>query len=741
MAPPNTNQTGTGTPANTNTIAPARSNSTPVIIPVPALTISNGMFSTLANDSKFANLSLSKDNWPKWSQKIKQVTEMSELDEYLLGTVLEPDVTVDAASYRNWKGNNKKLIGFLKAFVEDSEISFLATDDAKIVWDNLVNRHEKQGPITQVRLIQEVLSISYAKDVSAWSATTDRIRDLCDRIFAQTVPTKDVLFMVAMLSALERDADHIRSEMTSYYISNKTADSKALSERVEQEIVYKTRRENGSDVALTMQTNGRRNQKLSTKVCTNPICPNPNGHLGTDCWEKGGAMEGKRDEVLAKRATARDERNAKSKKDTGGATASGIRRDKSGRAYIIDSVSGQAILLASADDAPAAETALAAISSTTSGNGFYESMSKADKFEYDALLVEDHSASVNWHESRKDVCADAFLASSLNTNSRTALSLHAGPFILDSGATIHISPDASDFFDLKPIPPRTIKGIGGSSISATGIGKIRLRVAKGLEITLDPALFVPEASVRLISVFILGSGPQKLISHFDGDGCWLTNKSGATVASGKISAMGKHLYTLNMGTPLVEHSFIATRVPDIETWHLRLGHVNYKSIVEMSDNGMVKGMHVNLSFAPPKCQPCILGKQTKTPVPKKREGARVKGALDIVYIDLTGPQPVQSASGFSYVMNLIDDATSFTYTYLLPLKSSAIRVLKEWVLLAERETGRTVGSFNIDNGELKSVEFIEFCASRGIKTRWTAPSTSAQNGRVERFHYTQFNSA
>src|SRR5882762_2116861 len=219
------------------------------------------------------------------------------------------------------------------------------------------------------------------------------------------------------------------------------------------------------------------------------------------------------------------------------------------------------------------------------------------------------------------------------------------------------------------------------------------------------------------------------------------NTSGATVACGKVSAMGKRLYTLEITSPLVEHSFIATRVPDIETWHRRLGHVNYKSIIDMLDNGMVKGMHVNLSSAPPKCQSCILGKQTKTPVPKKREGARAEGVLDVVYIDLTGPQRVQSASGFNYVMNIIDDATLYVYTYLLALKSLAIKVLKEWVLLAERETGKKVGSFNIDNGELKSIEFVEFCASRGIKTRWTAPSTSAQNGRVERFHYTQFNSA
>jgi len=116
----------------------------------------------------------------------------------------------------------------------------------------------------------------------------------------------------------------------------------------------------------------------------------------------------------------------------------------------------------------------------------------------------------------------------------------------------------------------------------------------------------------------------------------------------------------------------------------------------MSNNGMVKGMHVNLTSAPPKCQSCILGKDTKTPVPKIREGVRAKGVLDVVYINLTGPQSVQSASGFNYVMNIIDNASLYVHTALLPLKSAAIKALKEWVLLAERETGKTVGSFNIN---------------------------------------------
>jgi hypothetical protein len=161
----------------------------------------------------------------------------------------------------------------------------------------------------------------------------------------------------------------------------------------------------------------------------------------------------------------------------------------------------------------------------------------------------------------------------------------------------------------------------------------------------------------------------------------------------------------------------------------------------MSDKDMAKSMHINLSSAPPKYQSCILRKQTRSSIPEIRKGQHAEGVLDCVYIDLTGSQSVQSAAGNSYVMNIIDDATSFCWAIPIPHKSSTIKCLKVWVLQVECKTRRTVGIFNIDNGELKSTEFVEFCASCGIKPRWTSPHTSAQNGQVECAHYTLFNSA
>ena len=155
---------------------------------------------------------------------------------------------------------------------------------------------------------------------------------------------------------------------------------------------------------------------------------------------------------------------------------------------------------------------------------------------------------------------------------------------------------------------------------------------------------------------------------------------------------------------------------------------------------MARGMHIDLSSEPAKCQHCILGKQTRNPVPKLLEGVKASRLLDCVYIDLTGPH-VKSANGNSYIMNLIDDNSSMVWSLPLPLKSSAVKALKDWVPTVERETGRTIGIFRVDNGELKSTEYVEFCLSRGIKMQWTSPHTSSHNGRVERVHRTLFNSA
>jgi hypothetical protein len=98
-------------------------------------------------------------------------------------------------------------------------------------------------------------------------------------------------------------------------------------------------------------------------------------------------------------------------------------------------------------------------------------------------------------------------------------------------------------------------------------------------------------------------------------------------------------------------AYVARRVPDVETWHRRLGHLSPDTIVSMARSKAVQGMPINISFSPPKCNSCVLGKQTRASVPKLREGVRATRPLERVFLDLCGPTSVATCSGRFYSMN------------------------------------------------------------------------------------------
>ena len=95
-------------------------------------------------------------------------------------------------------------------------------------------------------------------------------------------------------------------------------------------------------------------------------------------------------------------------------------------------------------------------------------------------------------------CSDlAFAASS---DSPCSPSESALPFILDSGASCHLSPFLLDFKSIRPIKSHPIKGLGGHFISTLGVGLIELQTPLGI-LSLCDALYVPSSGVRLLSIF------------------------------------------------------------------------------------------------------------------------------------------------------------------------------------------------------------------------------------------------
>ena len=108
-------------------------------------------------------------------------------------------------------------------------------------------------------------------------------------------------------------------------------------------------------------------------------------------------------------------------------------------------------------------------------------------------------------------------------------------FWIDTGTSIHISPIQTYFLSIKPIAPRPVKGIGGSSVLAIGIRDIQVCAEKGTQIKLQDVLYISVATVHLISVRCLTWDSNAMI-HFTNSMCWITDKlSGTTIAHGHHS--------------------------------------------------------------------------------------------------------------------------------------------------------------------------------------------------------------
>ena len=88
------------------------------------------------------------------------------------------------------------------------------------------------------------------------------------------------------------------------------------------------------------------------------------------------------------------------------------------------------------------------------------------------------------------------------------------------------------------------------------------------------------------------------------------------------------------------------------------------------------------------------------------------------------------------IMNIVDDYTNFPWSIPLKFKSDAFAQLQIWERTRENETALHVGTYQTDNGELKSKDMKEWLMERGVDHQYMAPNTSTHIGKVEHMHRT-----
>ncbi|KAK0594592.1 hypothetical protein LWI29_008542 [Acer saccharum] len=113
----------------------------------------------------------------------------------------------------------------------------------------------------------------------------------------------------------------------------------------------------------------------------------------------------------------------------------------------------------------------------------------------------------------------------------------------------------------------------------------------------------------------------------------------------------------------------------IELWHERLGHMNFRDLRTLGKFNCVRGLPKLGKKANGICGPCQQGKQTKS-MHKKGKYLTTKEPLELLHMDLMGPMQTESLGGKRYIFVCVDDFSRFTWTYFLREKSETFDKFK-----------------------------------------------------------------
>lgn len=251
-------------------------------------------------------------------------------------------------------------------------------------------------------------------------------------------------------------------------------------------------------------------------------------------------------------------------------------------------------------------------------------------------------------------------------------------WLLDSGASSHMTADREDFDDYRELQaPLNITVASGHRLPARGVGSVKFSFDTGRVVSLRDVLHVPGLDRKLVSVNALTAKGAQV--QFQNDGCDIT--FGGDVI-GHVKKCGK-LYewrarTICPSTSDVEVARVAEQASDTELWHARLGHPSRERMgaVCVAADGVPNLYRMNAIDR--LCEGCARGKMAASKF-AHQSGSRVKttGILQLIHSDVMGPMNPKSRGGAQYVVTFVDDFSRFVQVFLIKSKSEVLARFKK----------------------------------------------------------------
>ena len=355
----------------------------------------------------------------------------------------------------------------------------------------------------------------------------------------------------------------------------------------------------------------------------------------------------------------------------------------------------------------------------------------------------------------------------------TGTSTVASMWILDSGATHHMTPWAELLHDYKPTCHGNVSTAANNVVPRAGLGSLKFHTEINGQVvtrTICDVWHVPALSHSLLSSQQLKRQGCWLISGRKGDPTEYvfdtqdnlvleapladglcrpnfsvqinTNPYSAPADNPVAPQVGGPDPSVGLGTGKAAYAapnhVTAQETPDL--WHRRLGHISYEALAKMAQDKLVTGMTVTASefrnySKTHTCEVCVQAKHRASPFRPRTERSQVAGT--VLHSDVCGPYETESLGGGRYVHTLSDEASSFISVNILKLKEHVAERFQFNVEQWEAATKtRVTKIFSDRGGEYIDGALQRYFLSKGITHEFAVPHMKQTNGKAERVNQT-----
>src|SRR3954471_11826268 len=236
-------------------------------------------------------------------------------------------------------------------------------------------------------------------------------------------------------------------------------------------------------------------------------------------------------------------------------------------------------------------------------------------------------------------------------------------WILDSGATHHMTGGKELVKELRPNYHNTTVSFGNDAISEVlGFGKVVI----AHDITLVDVMLVKTLGYNLLSVHALGKMGFAVFFNYD-IVVLLWSKSLKVAFVGYAE---DNLYVVDFSGKTTTNAIcLFGKADEGWLWHLRLGHVNMRTLQSLHKGNHIEGPKDSVSFSNDcVCRACVEGKMHDIKHPSKTVISS-KRILELLHVDLFGPTSHESLGAKKHCLVIVDDYSRYCWVFFLKLKS------------------------------------------------------------------------